>query len=337
MADLFNLGTSNNAPPPIPGGYGNPTGANVGIKSSSLTPGIPAFGTFGSVPNGSTTPAISAYNVPTFSGGDTGLTGLTTNLTNGIPSNLMGNLSRELTRAYGKGTGDLLLQFLQNGSFNPQVASAFLNSMQPAIARGQGDILNAFGNAGARYSSGASLGLGDYLSQVNLNENQTLASLYENSSNQQQALLENLLPTLHTEEANQGGGILSDILGGLEAVGGIVAAPFSGGASIPLIGAGISTITGGNKGGGSSGSSGADINKILQSLGIGQNNGSVSSIDLGNPTPIPSTLPTQIPMPDIGNTLSNPGSTLGGLDLNSILSGFGNNNGGDSIFSGLFQ
>ncbi len=41
-------------------------------------------------------------------------------------------------------------------------------------------------------------------------------------------------------------GWLGDLLGGLEAAGGIIAAPFTGGATIPLIGSGVSTIVGSN-------------------------------------------------------------------------------------------
>lgn len=239
--DLFNIGTSNNAPAPIPGGYGNPTGANTGALgnngvSANAFPNYPAFGPIGATPTAQTTTSglnSSPYNSSSFAGLSTGLQ---------VDPSLQGNLLKEFQRAYGKGTGDVLMQMLTTGLFNPQTASAYLNSMQPGIQRGQADILNAFGRGGDRFSSSAALGLGDYNSQVNLNENSTLASLYQNAQTNELNLLGNTLPTLNKEEDNSGGGWIDDLLGGLEIAGGVAAAPFTGGLSLGLAGSGTGLL-----------------------------------------------------------------------------------------------
>ncbi len=277
MPDLFNTGTSNNAPPPIPGGFGNPTGINIGqgSKASGVAGSLnlPLFGPA----SAGVSPSNPAYNVPTYNA--TNIQGLSGGIVNSnIPQNQLTNLSNFLGKTYGQGVGSLLDQLLQNGTFNPQVAAAFLNAQQPGIARGEGDLLSAFGGAGTRYSSGAQLGLGDYLSQVNLNQQQTLASLYENSQSQEMGLLQNILPTLHSEKANAGGGLFDDILGGLAIAGGIAAAPFTGGASLGITAAGVGALSGGNKGGGSSptGAGTPNISSLLQQLYGGLNtNGSI--------------------------------------------------------------
>jgi len=53
--------------------------------------------------------------------------------------------------------------------------------MQPQIERGTESIMNQFSTTGNRFGSGAQIGLGDYLSQVNLNEGQIESSMYENA------------------------------------------------------------------------------------------------------------------------------------------------------------
>lgn len=252
--------TSNNAPQPIPGGYGNPSGTNSFKFASptTATTQAPVFPAYGSVP----TSGPQANN-PLFSG--TNIQGLSTGF--GVNGQLGANWLRELQDTYGKGLGSALDQLLGKGFFNPQVAASFLNALQPGIQRGEADILQAFGAEGARFGSTAAIGLGDYNSQVQLNEQQTLASLYENAQNQELSLLSQLLPGLQESQANRGSsGLFGDILGGLEAVGGAIAASFTGGATIPLIGAGISTIAGSNGGGGGGGSQASAIQQTVQNL-----------------------------------------------------------------------
>lgn len=348
---------SNNAPLPLPGGYGNPTGVNTGgfklqqSKGDGTTPfgpaAFPNFPAFGPIatpgantgvrspvakanvaggfntstsPTGGVTPAIPGANAPVFGGTD--IQGLSSGIysqLNGKPGNPGDKMYKELTNAYGKGTGAALFNLLIGGTFNPQTAAAFLNAMQPGVQRGQADILGAFGDAGSRFSSSASLGLGDYLSQVNLNEQQTLAGLYNQGQQNELSLLQNILPTLHDEQANKGGGIFADILGGLEIAGGIAAAPFTGGMSLGLIPGGVNTLVGGNSGGGSSGGGGsqAQLMQLLKLMQGGNSNGvDMSGVSMG-PTPA-----SQFPM-EIPNLLGISGGTaLGGADPFSGGDGF---------------
>lgn len=238
--------TSNNAPLPIPGGYGNPTGANPG-----------GFFNYGASPNlgfnfpayGSPSPVGPSYNVGSFTG--TNLAGLNSGLGFAYGQGYGTDLYNRLGKAYGRGAGQLIGNILSGGLYNPQVAAAYLNAQQPGIARGEAGILGAFGDAGARFSSAAALGLGDYESQVQLNQQQMLAQLYQNAQQEELGLLTGVLPTLHQERANQGSW-LNDLVGGLEIAGGIVGAPFTGGLSLGMIPAGISQITGSGRGGGAS-------------------------------------------------------------------------------------
>jgi hypothetical protein len=199
--------TSNNAPLPIPGGYGNPTGANTGSP-------FPSF----SGTTGQPFPTMPAYNAGTYTG--TNLGGLNSGLGFQWGKDYGSDIYNRLGTAYGKGPGQLLGNILSGGLFNPQVAAAFLNAQQPGIARGEANIQNAFGDAGARFSSAAALGMGDYESQVQLNQQQMLASLFENAQGQELSLLSGLLPTLHQERADEGG-FLNKLLGGIGSIAGL--------------------------------------------------------------------------------------------------------------------
>jgi|SRR5215831_5677829 len=268
------FGGGNGAPnPPVFAGT-NPTGGSTNINSTQGST-FPNFGLFnGFTPN--TGPfGITGGPNPLFNGGaGSPLASLSTGF--GDPYG-NGNMLREFQRAYGKGTGALLNNIMTKGLFNPQVAAAFLNAMQPGIARGEGNILNAFGAEGSRFGSAAALGLGDFESQVNLNENQTLASMYMQAQQEQLGLLNNSMSTLHAEEANSGG-FWSDLLGGLEIAGGIIGAPFTGGATLPLVGAGIGTLSSGLSHG-SSGGGGSNSGLMSGISGFGKlfNNGNQSN------------------------------------------------------------
>lgn len=285
-------GFANTAPSPVPGGYGNPTGAQthaqgavpLGLPASSPT-GVPQA--YGSAPVGS---------VPTIPGGTPGsflANGATAPSNTASPSlttlssggGVNPGMLKQLQNDYGKGVGQQIYDMLSKGLFNPQVAQALIAAMQPQINRGLSATESAFGAAGARYSSAAAIGVGDYESQAVLGENQILANMYQTAQSEQLSLLENILPTVHQEQADsQSSGIFGDILGGLEIAGGIALAPFSGGASLPLIGSGISTIAGANKSGGGGGGSSVDINKTLGKIGTNVWGGNNSNIG-----PVPST------------------------------------------------
>lgn len=236
--------TSNNAPLPIPGSYGNPTG---GFSSGTGSP-FPMFPSYGggnySMPNA----GGPSYNVGSFGTG-AGLAGLNSGLGFNWGQGYGSDVYNMLGKAYGKGTGQLLGNILSGGLYNPQVAAAMLNAQQPGIARGEAGIEGAFGDAGARFSSAAALGLGDFESQVQLNQQQTLAQMFEQSQGQELSLLTGVLPTLHQEQADKGSW-LNDLLGGLETAGGVASAFIPGmqGLAPGLISGGIGNITG--KGGG---------------------------------------------------------------------------------------
>lgn len=231
--------TSNNAPLPIPGGYGNPTGVNPGGFGTSPNTGF-NFPAYGNPPMGGT--PFPAYNAGPYNA--TNLAGLNSGLGFAYGQGYGTDLYNMLGKAYGRGAGQLIGNILSGGLYNPQVAAAYLNAQQPGIARGEAGVLGAFGDAGARFSSAAALGLGDYESQVQLNQQQMLAQLFQNAQQEELGLLGGVLPTLHQERANQGSWI-NDLVGGLEVAGGIIGAPFTGGLSIGMIPAGLSQIAGG--------------------------------------------------------------------------------------------
>lgn len=274
---------SNNAPPPIPGGFGNPTGMNTG--------------NFNTTPSANTGPF-----------GATDFSNLSTGFNFGPYDTKFSNL---VGKIYGQGAGSILNNIFTQGLFNPQVASNLLNALQPGVSRGEADILNAFGAGGNRFSSSAALGLGDFESQVNLNQGQILSNLFQSDQAQQLSLLAGILPDLQKERANSGG-LLSDILGGLEAVGGAIAAPFTGGLTIPLISNGINTITG--KGGGSSASSqNSALQALAQALGVNPTSGTNTSTLAQQP----SDLTSIIQMLAQSNLAASAGATQGGQNINA--------------------
>lgn len=263
-------GTSNNAPPPVPGNT-NPTGTNNGVGFGGKSyPNYPVFG----APSTSA-PVTPSSNAPLFGG--TNMAGLNSGFDLG--SN-WSNLANELGKAYGKGPGQAIYNILSQGLFNPQEAAAFLNAMQPAAAQGLASVQNSFGAEGSRFGSAAALGIGNYESQVNLNEQQTLASMYMQSQQEQLQLLEGVLPTLHQEKANKGGWI-DDLIGGLEIAGGIAGAAFTGGASLALVGVGAGELNKGiDKGTGGGGSNAAPA---LPSFAVPSASTPTSSSGYGNP------------------------------------------------------
>jgi hypothetical protein len=192
-------GTSNNAPLPIPGNT-NPTGTNagVGFNTGSTFPNYPLFGS-----SNTGVPGPSA-NAPLWSGTSGGLADLNSGLGVQYGQGFGTEFYNLLGKSFGKGAGQLLGNIFSNGLFNPQVAAAFLNAMGPSEARGLANVQNSFGAEGSRFGSAAALGIGDYQSQVNLNEQQTLASMYMNAQQEELTLLGAVLPTLHQERADSG-------------------------------------------------------------------------------------------------------------------------------------
>lgn len=229
----FGMPTSgNNAPPPTFGSMTNPTGGNTNMFGGGGSfPSYPIFGSATSSP---------ASSVGPYSGSNLN------SLFNNPLSDYYSNTSfwNQVGKAYGPGTGQALeTEFGQ--LFNGNTVAAYLNAMQPGISQGQSNILSSFGAEGSRFGSAAAYGLGQYNSGVQLNEGQLISQMYQNAINQEINITESMMPTLHSERANQGG-ILGDVLGGLETIGGIAAAPFTGGMSLGLTGMGINSILGAN-------------------------------------------------------------------------------------------
>lgn len=250
----FGMLPGNNAPQPFSFAGNNPTGGLTNNGNKGANSNFPNFPMFSPMASPTVSPSAS---MPLFS--PSNMQGLSTGIGSEIQGTPQGaNLYKELVRSYGKGMGDVLFKQLSGGFFNPQTASAFLNAMQPSINKGAGDILSSFGSEGSRFGSAAAYGEGTFLSQANLNEQQTLATMYMNAQQEQMQLEGNLLPTLQKENANSGGGIWGDVLGGLEIAGGIAADVFTAGAATPLtiglIGSGVNTIAHSNSGGSNGGS-----------------------------------------------------------------------------------
>jgi len=180
-------------------------------------------------PDNSNTPAIGGGSnpfLPTFPGG-TSTAPMSSTVDSATPfgnlSQLLGfgngtnNPLHDLTKAFEKagfssGIGGELANFLQSGAgFNPQVLQALFAAMQPQIQRGEADIMEQFSNMGLRSGSPAGVGLGDYLSQVNLNEGQIAAQMYEQS-------VQNYLSVLLAGKGNAPKSTFDNILAGLNTI-----------------------------------------------------------------------------------------------------------------------
>ena len=197
----------------VPGGM-NPTGNQLALESvlSKSTTGqnslLPQVNTSPSGPASSNpygiVPTDVASSAPAFPA-NTGPYPSSTNLAPpaGSPTTNVGqaasspfsflqsmspkDLSRlfdSLKKTYGDGMAHMLLDFLTSGAgFNQQAINNLLASLQPGIERGTESIMEQFSAMGNRFGSPAATGLGDFLSQVNLNEGQLVTQMYEQAIN----------------------------------------------------------------------------------------------------------------------------------------------------------
>jgi hypothetical protein len=179
-----NIGGSSVAVPSVPGSaYGT---QSVGGNTNPFLP-VPTSGT--------SMPPMTSPSFPANTGGGSTGTGLggssVYNLLGGGPnSGVPGDTGQSLQgvikglekTGIPGGIASLLAGFLQSGAgFNPQVAQALIAAMGPQIERGTENIVEQFSALGNRFGSPAAVGLGDYMSQVNLNMDQIYANLYEQS------------------------------------------------------------------------------------------------------------------------------------------------------------
>jgi hypothetical protein len=89
-----------------------------------------------------------------------------------------------LKKTYGDGTAHEIMNFLTSGAgFNQSAINNMLAALQPGIERGTESLMEQFSTSGNRFGSGAQIGFGDYLSQVQLNEGQLETQMYEQSIN----------------------------------------------------------------------------------------------------------------------------------------------------------
>lgn len=127
----------------------------------------------------------------------------------------LGRLFSGLKKTYGDGTAHMLMNFLTSGAgFNQQAISNLLASLQPGIERGTENLMEQFSLSGNRFGSGAQIGLGDYLSQVNLNEGQLITQMYEQSLNDFMNVMMGTSSKVADNKASSPGG-LDSILGGI--------------------------------------------------------------------------------------------------------------------------
>jgi hypothetical protein len=243
--------------PGIFGNNANPGGSNQAVPTaaSNNTPAI-GGGTNPLVPQfpgGTSTPNISSSinlaNVPAFPANGTGTAapgstdasgaaGLDIfNLSGGRPQppggqsmqTFMSNLITGFKNAgIGSAQGALLANFLLNGAgFNPQVAQAMIAAMQPQVNRGEADIMEWLGSNGlSSSSSSAGIGLGDYLSQVQLNEGAIMSNLYEQS-------VQNYLSVLMgAKQTSHGPDLLSQVMGTMSTLAGIAGTSTGGGGTL---------------------------------------------------------------------------------------------------------
>lgn len=170
------------------GGGGNPSGYNM--TGGGTSPGSnPSLGgpmnPIGPVfPSGQNMPATDQnyYSFPANTGGTTTPAGIPNPTTSGLPTGT-GDLARGLRDSgMPSDIANALASFLQSGAgYNPQVLQSIFAQMQPQIERGRANIMEQFGSMGLGMSSPAAIGLGDYYSQVALDEGMIASQLYEQS------------------------------------------------------------------------------------------------------------------------------------------------------------
>lgn len=111
-----------------------------------------------------------------------------------------------LSGLLGGGLGSWLQNFINSGAgYNQGVLQALIQQLQPQIQSGIATIGSSFGATGNEFGSANALALGDYLSQVNANENVMAANLYENSINNVIGLISELINPQAAYQSNKGG------------------------------------------------------------------------------------------------------------------------------------
>jgi hypothetical protein len=170
----------------------NTQGANPLLPKTNLSPNVAGSGNpYDVVPaTPGAAPATAPPNFPANTGPYTSTGAGPLNAAPGSPGSTMfgfptgdkqqHQLWTDLKNAYGPGMAGMIFNFLQGGAgYNQQAISNLLASLQPGIQRGEEDLMSQFSASGNRFGSGAQIGLGDYLSRVNLNEGELITQMYE--------------------------------------------------------------------------------------------------------------------------------------------------------------
>lgn len=241
----------NNGNVVIPGGGGNPTGANKGGNKTSISsPLVPpshdimrvspfmptgaqptgAWGSGGigspTVPGSGSTGWGNPYNFSGQGGGSSLPYGPGLNAGYGATQyGYGGALSGELNDTYGHGFGNVLNNYLDTGAgYNAGVASQLLNQFKVPEMRGRNAILDSFGDEGLRFSSTAATGLGWFESDLAGKQDALLANEYDQAQNRYLSLIESISGDMRDNNANQAN--IFDYIGmGLD-IGGSVAGLF---------------------------------------------------------------------------------------------------------------
>lgn len=258
----YNFGNTMNASPSMPNAnpYAHHTG---GTSVSDFMPGNAP--TSGAVPVGggmlptNTLNLTPGHGTPTVSPVPGGGSQSTDQLWNvlGISETGQGSqhdFGRDLAATYGKGAGSAIYQYLMRGAgFNSPLTDQAIQSQEVAMNReaqsGWGNIASQLGAQGISPNSSVNaLASGQYWGDVTAKENAMAAQEYFNmwsqSSGQESSMLQSILGGTQQHQANKGGGWMDAITGGIEALGGVALAPFTGGASLALTGEGLKTMAG---------------------------------------------------------------------------------------------
>lgn len=117
---------------------------------------------------------------------------------------------------YPSAVADALSVFIVNGAgYNSDVLNGLMAQLQPQISRGQADIMERFGSMGQGMGSAAAIGMGDFMSQVNLNEMNMATQLYEQSIQNYMNIMTGQNAKKQPSQAAQGLGSLVGGAGGL--------------------------------------------------------------------------------------------------------------------------
>src|ERR1700675_1864991 len=232
----------------------NTTGLNVAVpgaapSSSGASPLLPPPGTSPAAPT-SANPYSAGFGANSGPYAPTNLAGPpvpgapTTNVGAAAQSpiggmNMMsptdlGRMFDGLKKTYGDGMAHEIMNFLTSGAgFNQSAINNMLAALQPGIERGTESLMEQFSTSGNRFGSGAQIGLGDYLSQVQLNEGEVETQMYEQSINDYMSVLMGTAGQAAQNKANSPG--IMDTIGsaiglGSQGAGGLLAAGVGGGA-----------------------------------------------------------------------------------------------------------